>query len=212
VREGGLEEVARRTEGYSGADLQAVVYNAQLEAIHDVLGDGDFSGGGDSKPKTNGASGSHAIGSSGTPEFIHFRYGDKDDKEDSDTKASPAELAERVRISQQLVGMQAARRKDKQQRQYQVASHRRPSSSYSQRPMSMAGPPATVELGDDSESKEPMIHWEHLRRSLEGTRASISPEERKRLARIYREFVEGRTGDLPNGQGGSEIGGRASLM
>lgn len=44
VREGTggrrLEEVAERTEGYSGADLQAVMYNAHLEAIHDVLGDG----------------------------------------------------------------------------------------------------------------------------------------------------------------------------
>src|SRR5579862_4209296 len=36
----GLAEVARRTEGYSGADLQAVVYNAHLEAVHDLLGEG----------------------------------------------------------------------------------------------------------------------------------------------------------------------------
>ncbi|ELU42144.1 cell polarity protein [Rhizoctonia solani AG-1 IA] len=32
-----LKEVARRTEGFSGADLQALVYNAQLEVVHEEL-------------------------------------------------------------------------------------------------------------------------------------------------------------------------------
>lgn len=32
-----LDEVASATEGFSGADLQALVYNAHLEAIHDVV-------------------------------------------------------------------------------------------------------------------------------------------------------------------------------
>ncbi|CCG80832.1 putative Peroxisome biosynthesis protein [Taphrina deformans PYCC 5710] len=32
-----LDRLAARTEGFSGADLQAVLYNAHLEAIHDVL-------------------------------------------------------------------------------------------------------------------------------------------------------------------------------
>jgi peroxin-1 len=34
-----LEEIARRTEGYSGADLQAVVYNAHLEAVQGIIGE-----------------------------------------------------------------------------------------------------------------------------------------------------------------------------
>jgi peroxin-1 len=29
--------VARQTAGYSGADLQAVVYNAHLEVVHDQI-------------------------------------------------------------------------------------------------------------------------------------------------------------------------------
>ncbi|KAI4194176.1 MAG: hypothetical protein LQ350_007916 [Teloschistes chrysophthalmus] len=41
----GLSEVARRTDGYSGADLQAVVYNAHLDAIHDQLKDEEVTGG-----------------------------------------------------------------------------------------------------------------------------------------------------------------------
>lgn len=32
-----LEDVAMKTEGYSGADLQAVLYNAYLDAIHDIV-------------------------------------------------------------------------------------------------------------------------------------------------------------------------------
>jgi peroxin-1 len=32
-----LSDYAERTEGYTGADLQALTYNANLEAIHDVM-------------------------------------------------------------------------------------------------------------------------------------------------------------------------------
>jgi peroxin-1 len=32
-----LEEIAQMTEGYSGADLQAVLYNAHLAGIHDFI-------------------------------------------------------------------------------------------------------------------------------------------------------------------------------
>lgn len=34
-----LRELARRTEGFSGADLQAVLYNAHLEAVQGVIGE-----------------------------------------------------------------------------------------------------------------------------------------------------------------------------
>ncbi|KAL3456615.1 P-loop containing nucleoside triphosphate hydrolase protein, partial [Aspergillus heterothallicus] len=41
---------------------------------------------------------------------------------------------------------------------------------------------------------------------------SLSEAERRRLNAIYREFVEGRDGEMPTGEGGREIGGRTSLM
>ncbi|KAF2094116.1 AAA-domain-containing protein [Rhizodiscina lignyota] len=212
VRETGLLEVARRTEGYSGADLQAVVYNAQLEAIHDVLGDDDA---GELKPKVNGTENGTVPGSRNAPDFIHFRYGDKEE-EDGDENASSAALTERAKIAAQLASMQALRKKEKQAQQQRVQAQHRPSSSYLNRPSSAYGivPHHDENAVEDkeSDSKEPIIQWRHIQKSLETTRASISPDERKRLARIYREFVEGRTGELPNGQGGTEIGGRASLM
>lgn len=35
-----LEQVAAATEQFTGADLKALLYNAQLEAIHNSLGSG----------------------------------------------------------------------------------------------------------------------------------------------------------------------------
>lgn len=32
-----FSKLAARTDGFSGADLQALVYNAHLESVHDVL-------------------------------------------------------------------------------------------------------------------------------------------------------------------------------
>ena len=32
-----LRDISRRAEGYTGADLQALLYNAQIEAVHDVI-------------------------------------------------------------------------------------------------------------------------------------------------------------------------------
>ena len=211
VRERGLKDVAKRTEGYSGADLQAVVYNAQLDAIHDVLGDDE---GRELKPKVNGTGAGDAAKLRGVPDFIHFRYGDNDGDGDGDENTTSTALTERGKIAAHLASMQAMRKKEKQAQQQRIQAQQRPSSSYSNRPTSAYGaiPHADGDDPKETGSKEPMILWRHIQRSLETTRASISPEERKRLARIYREFVEGRTGELPNGQGGTEIGGRASLM
>jgi SpoVK/Ycf46/Vps4 family AAA+-type ATPase len=39
-----FDQLARDTEGYSGADLQALVYNAQLEVIHETISTTSVSG------------------------------------------------------------------------------------------------------------------------------------------------------------------------
>jgi peroxin-1 len=182
-----LRAIALRTEGYSGADLQAVVYNAQLEAIHDVLGD---SGLGD-PTKSSGSAKTNETGKhdKGIPDFTHFRYGDS-----SDDATKPTE---RAMIAQKIAALQALRRKQK--------ALQRPTSSHNDDDEQNGAE-------DDGERKDPQIQWKHIDSSLGTTRSSISAQERARLERIYREFVEGRDGDLPSGQGGSEIGGRSSLM
>jgi len=45
-----LEAIAQATEGFTGADLQALVYNANLEAVHETIDQkspNDLSGGGE---------------------------------------------------------------------------------------------------------------------------------------------------------------------
>ncbi|KAF2109073.1 P-loop containing nucleoside triphosphate hydrolase protein [Lophiotrema nucula] len=194
-----LRDIAQRTEGYSGADLQAVVYNAQLEAIHDVLGESELGDPTKSGPKKTQSNGTSKGGKEKSiPEFTHFRFGDPDIEASDPSKPIPSsQLTERAMIAQKIAALQAIRRKQKQ-------------LQHQQRPGSADRDDAGKE--EDSGRSEPEIQWEHIESSLGTTRSSISAQERKRLEGIYREFVVGRNGELPNGQGGTEIGGRSSLM
>lgn len=192
----GLGEVARRTEGYSGADLQALIYNAQLEAIHDVLGDhganGQVNGKNDkakrkgSTPSTNG-------------DFIQFRFGEDEDRKEAAALAAsgtnrPKQIVERAAIIAKLDAIRQARRKQRQLQRGQNESDKDRVN------------------GEGKHDQEVVISWKHIHASLSTTRSSIGPDERRRLERIYREFVVGRNGEMPNGQGATEVGGRSSLM
>jgi peroxin-1 len=61
-------------------------------------------------------------------------------------------------------------------------------------------------------TQEPVISWRHVVKSLEQTRPSISKTDQRRLSTIYREFVVGRNGEMADGEAGTEIGGRSTLM
>lgn len=184
-----LEEIARRTEGFSGADMQALVSNSQLEAIHDVLEVSGTSTGVRGKSQQNGNQNKSA------PSFTQFRYGEGAEQAANPTPQSrSAALVEQNAIMAKLEQIRLARKKEKQ-------VHK---SS------------ASVVDGADSkpevDHKEVVIEWSHLIKALNNTRASISKEERNRLEKIYHEFVAGRSGKMKDGQGGTEIGGRSSLM
>ncbi|PNS20512.1 Peroxisome biosynthesis protein PAS1 [Sphaceloma murrayae] len=182
--EGALDEVARRTEGYSGADLQAVMYNAHLEAIHDVLGPEEVEGLGkrdEGKPATRG-------------DFTFFKMGEEGEALD---KGSVEYAKERAQIAARLQAMEAAKRRARELRHKANGEETK-----------------GMRNGDQKENrnKEPVISWKHVLKSLDETRPSLSSQERKRLDRVYREFVSGRSGDLKDGVQGTEIGGRTSLM
>lgn len=183
-----LEEVARRTEGFSGADMQALVSNSQLEAIHDVL---DVSGGAPVKSK----SGRDAHNKGSAPSFVQFRYGeDAAQTADEPTpRSKSAALVEQNAIMSKLEQIKIARRKEKQSHKGSVGGE--------------AGSKADI-----AEQREVVIGWSHIMKALDNTRASISKEERARLERIYHEFVAGRSGQMKDGQPSMEIGGRSSLM
>jgi len=106
--------------------------------------------------------------------------------------------------------MQAARRKAKQERHAAQQAQQRPSSAGGGLAGAGIGSQSQIN-GEDKRHQEPVIAWRHLAKSLEQTRASISAQDRRRLDKVYREFVQGRSGEMSDGQGSSEIGGRSSL-
>lgn len=192
--EGGLREIARRTEGYSGADLQALVSNAQLEAIHDVLGDQDHS-----TSDTKSAGKTNGVSPTSTKSFIQFRYGEAENEAEAEARAMAGSnrskaLAEQASIAAKLDALKLAKKRQKLAQRGEMGKEK------------------DGGVKEEKEQKEVMIGWKHIVKALEGTRASISKDERGRLAKIYGEFVADRNGEMPNGQGPTEVGGRSSLM
>ncbi|PFH58258.1 hypothetical protein XA68_13975 [Ophiocordyceps unilateralis] len=183
-----LTDVANRTTGFSGADLQALVSNAQLEAIHDVL-DAATSRGAIGQQQRD----AHSPPSS-SPSFVQFRYGSGPSAAADDTvpRSASAALIQEAAMASKLEHIRLARKRAKQAR---------------------TGPDTAASANkDEGQQADVVIEWRHLNKALEKTRASISADERRRLQRIYLEFVEGRSGQLKDGQGSMEIGGRSSLM
>lgn len=175
-------ELARRTEGFSGADLQALVSNAQLEAIHDVLEGQDFT------PRT----GAKERDTAGAPSFVQFRYG----RPTPTTTASRAtEAAENARIRSKLEDLRLSKKKAK------LVQKTRASGAEQENQAAGGG-----------DSREAVVRWANFEDALKGMKGSISDDEKRRLAGIYREFVGERSGEMRDGQGGFEIGGRTSLM
>lgn len=186
-----LLEVARRTEGYSGADLQAVIYNAHLEAIHDLLDDKDRNGrAGQKKPSKD----SKADPNKPPPrnEILAFRYGESAEPSSSDSDPRTIIATQtQASILAKLDAIKSAQRREK---------HKSPPPQNEEPPTTTDNPQVVT------------IQWSHIEASLATTRSSISADERRRLQRIYREFVTGRNGEMPSGQGPTEVGGRSSLM
>ncbi|EEP82868.1 hypothetical protein UREG_07733 [Uncinocarpus reesii 1704] len=200
--------IADRTEGYSGADLQAVVYNAHLEAIHDALGDRSSE-----KPQTkpnsmpNGVNGINSDQKTNKP-FIQFLYDPEEHAIATSTgrarvSASSPSLTPPAVIAAKLEILKKARRRQRE-------AERGPTSDayVNDGVNGVEG----ISDNDRDSSNDIQIEWVHIERSLETTRCSISDVERRRLRAIYSEFIEGRNGEMPTGEGAREIGGRTSLM
>ena len=188
-----LLEVAHRTEGYSGADLQAVVYNAHLEAIHDLL---DEKGKPPETKEKKKKSSRISQRSTTAKDVIQFTFGN-----DSSSDTAPShskQLVDNAAVLAKLDDIKAARRKERQLKN---------SHDFLQLAKSSAD-----EAERTSEQQAVVIQWKHIEASLATTRSSISKEERLRLERIYREFVVGRNGEMPRGEGPRDVGGRSSLM
>ncbi|KAL8778035.1 MAG: hypothetical protein Q9194_002223 [Teloschistes cf. exilis] len=186
----GLSEVARRTDGYSGADLQALVYNAHLDAIHEQLKDERVTGQAGDQPGRPPLTSEKRMKS----DILRFRFGTDIDGEGQAVNVERAlEATEYAAIIRTLENTRRLR------------SHSKQDSTRQNSELESGVPKAAV-------THEVMIQWHHLESSLASTRRSISAQERGRLESFYRDFVVGRNGELPDGQNSTEIGGRSSLM
>ncbi|ORZ24946.1 P-loop containing nucleoside triphosphate hydrolase protein [Lobosporangium transversale] len=197
-----LMEVARRTEGLTGADLQAVLYNAHLEAIRVAIEkdeaikrerqDNSTGTGTDASPSVIGGSTGTTIERSGGNDGKAVRFVSLGGRgfagAGKSGKKANLTLAERGQISSRLgliaKGMDAARE---------------------------AGRDHTTSTATAPKSSRPIITREHLEVSMTNTRSSITPEESQRLDLIYTEFLGDRTGEMSNGTGSHELGQRTTL-
>ncbi|EEH18632.2 hypothetical protein PABG_07692 [Paracoccidioides brasiliensis Pb03] len=208
-----VEEIADRTEGYSGADLQAVLYNAHLEAIHDVLGDRSSDPNSQTKSKAlansvkPGVNGATHSGQSASRPFIQFLYSSDQHATALASGYRPTDSSAASLIPSAIVAAKLDAIKQARRRQRQIS--REGLDSLTEASTSRAN---SVDGANKSAVDDIHIGWTHIERSIATTRCSISDVERKRLEVIYREFIVGRNGEMPSGEGGREIGGRTSLM
>ncbi|ORY82467.1 P-loop containing nucleoside triphosphate hydrolase protein [Protomyces lactucae-debilis] len=95
--------LAERTEGFSGADMQALLYNAHLDAIHDTIAqiEADESKG----VKESGQSRNHTS----SPTFMQFKLTDNN-TEGSDIHRTLAERAAAIARVEAIIKHQATRR------------------------------------------------------------------------------------------------------
>ena len=131
-------------------------------------------------------------------DIIQFRFG-KDVAEGTSPNLSRAQqAAEYAAIIAKLEAVKIARRRERHQQRGPTGQEAKDGVT-----------------GDDIKTdpkQDVVIEWKHIEASLATTRSSVGADEKGKLERIYREFFVGRNGEMPNGQGPTEVGGRSSLM
>ncbi|GAA5856306.1 hypothetical protein JCM8547_000862 [Rhodosporidiobolus lusitaniae] len=178
-----LSTLASQTAGYSGADLQAVIYNAHLDAIHAQLSASEEA----EKEEGEGKENRRRGGGNGEEGEVKYVAIGGEEGEKVLSRAEQASVNKRLEL---ILGAM-------KEQQRQAAKAKKPAAATAT-PASRA--PTYVED-------------HHLQKSLSSTRPSVPAEELARLRRIYNEFVSGRSANgLPSGEATDEIGGRATLM
>ncbi|RUP52274.1 hypothetical protein BC936DRAFT_149531 [Jimgerdemannia flammicorona] len=168
-----LEYYAGEAEGFSGADLQAFLYNAHLEAIHNAIHVHSFE---KDNRKDAGAEGG------ADEELTQFTTFGAAKNKPTLTQAEKGHILQRLNMIKK--GYLSAA--DKSAQQVSV-------------------------LQKQQGERSTHITTVHLDKSIRATRPSNTPEERRRLEAIYHEFVTGRTGEMPTGEGAKGIGKRTTL-
>lgn len=170
-----LRDVAAATSGYSGADLQALLYNAYLDAIHEVV-DNELDGDVNSAELVK------------NHEFFQLQALVGELKSVS---LDDLPVGDRTGIIKKLDGVLANNNNNSSRKDDEKPSDKE---------------------GMVDATTSVIITPEHIERSLQESKPSISVKERTKLEHIYNQFVSGRSGEMPSGTASMDIGGRATLM
>lgn len=196
---------ARRTDGFSGADLQALVYNANLEAIHESMSASEAKGSQDGEGRIGAASG-HKDGASKV-RFVCVGGGTSAKTNAGVTMSSAERQATQRRM--ELIAQNAAdNERTRRDAQRQSRRQRQDPSR------AAAAPPTAAEDREQGQQGQACFTVTDalLHKCLRTTRQSVPADEQARLRRIYRQFVGERSGEFPSGEASSEVGARQSLM
>ncbi|THH03293.1 hypothetical protein EW145_g6374 [Phellinidium pouzarii] len=175
--------LAASTDGFSGADLQAVIYNAHLDVVHNALAEKEKSSNFNAKGKGKEGTVTDAVDETeDVARTEYFAFG-----------GGKGEVLHRSRAEETAL-----------QKKLQVILASRSSLRFG------SGDKRTATPSSEKQTYE--ITDEHLRRSLASMRPSVSQEEQARLQRIYRSFVSDRSGDMPVPPDTGSTGSRATLM
>lgn len=188
-----LEKWASRTEGFSGADLQALLYNAHLEAIHESINAATEEKEGEAKQDKD------AAGAEGALKFTTIGGAKK--------TLSGAERQALVRKLELVL------------KNTQSQPLHKPSKTAGILPAHLSSGANGVSADHDADNDTPkknksktLVTEAHLETSIKSTRPSVPLEEQRRLRGIYRTFAGDRDGNFPDGEASTQIGARSSLM
>lgn len=193
-----LKKWAEKTEGFSGADLQALLYNANLETIHQSIE--QVKKNEDENSKKDSANSKEK-----KTQFIKLGGGRKSEKVDRKGKGKAKDNSSGL-VSSNSTAMSGAE-KQALQRKLDLMLENSSTASNSQN--------SNLKAASDLASSKPdtFVTDAHIENSLLSTRPSVPAEEVVRLRKIYREFAgDERDGGFPNGEGSKDVGARETLM
>lgn len=186
-----LSIIAENSEGFSGADLQAVAYNAYLKAIHEKFESEELS----LKSKDGGISSSDDNDNKSSVKFFEV-LNDKD-KLNKNNFNKPGEL---LKISKKLELILSNSKISNEEKVRSIEDLEKETKTLK----------SSSNVKDDK--NKVIITQKDLEFSLSETKPSISNTEFVKLQKIYSQFVDGRDGNMPDGQPSNDIGGRTTLM
>lgn len=202
------KEWAEKTAGYSGADLQALVYNAHLEVIHEGLNVAEAV----DESTHDGVNGQNAQQAKDDQQaqlrFVELRGNDsKTSKDAAATTAQRRSGAEEQALRRRI---ELALSNAKTSRASSAKTQRGSNDDVDERTHGESSSKATV-----SRRAKGLITSRHLAQSLSSMRPSVPETECRRLSRIYADFAgdgSGRPAEFGSGEASRDVGARQSLM